>query len=158
MNECPWATWWKLRSSSKRRLYLLQGWNCNRVSRLSRFVTFQMLLPLAITNCGRLRDNLITLSNEGALRSRRHPRYCLPVGSKQMTIMYGVLTQCFNVTILYYIYKCLKWEFVVLNDKQFYKYITYTGNPCLTNSDIKHLYYIIGNPCLTNTETNSYYI
>ena len=47
------------------------------------FVTFQMLLPLAITNCGRLRDNLITLSNEGALRSRRHPRYCLPVGSKR---------------------------------------------------------------------------
>ena len=72
------------------------------------FGTFQVLLPLAITNCGRLRDNLITLSNEGALRSRRHPRYCLPVGSKQMTIMYGVLTQCFNVTILYYIYKCLK--------------------------------------------------
>ena len=47
------------------------------------FVTFQMLLPLAIMNCGRLRDNLITLSNEGALRSRRHPRYCLPVGSKR---------------------------------------------------------------------------
>ena len=47
------------------------------------FVTFQMLLPLAITNCGRLRDNLIKLSSEGPLHLRRHPQYSLPVGSKR---------------------------------------------------------------------------
>ena len=45
------------------------------------FVTFQMLWPLAITNCGELRDNLVTLSSEAPLLLRSQTRYSLPEGS-----------------------------------------------------------------------------